>query len=95
MSRVLHEAMACGTVPIATAIRGNREALTPETGILVPERSPTELARAVLELSTDPARLARMRTASEERARDCFDVKSYARGVERFYRDVLERERAS
>src|SRR5881397_3087945 len=35
MSRVLYEAMACGAVPIATDIRGNREAVTPETGVLV------------------------------------------------------------
>jgi len=53
-------------------IRGNREALTPETGILVPERAPAELARAVVELAGDPARLARMRTAATQRARDLF-----------------------
>ena len=91
MSRVLHEAMACGAVPIATNIRGNREALTPETGILVPERAPAELARAVVELAGDPARLARMRTAATQRARDLFDVKSYARNVTRFYLNVLGR----
>ena len=91
MSRVLHEAMACGTVPIATDIHGNREALTPETGILVPERAPAALAQAMLALSSDPARLARMRVAAGARARDQFDVKSYARGVERFYLDVVGR----
>src|SRR5438477_437664 len=91
MSRVLHEAMACGAVPIATNIHGNREALTPETGILVPERSPAELARAVVELASDPARLARMRAAAAQRARDLFDVRSYARNVERCYLNVLGR----
>jgi len=91
MSRVLHEAMACGAVPIATNIHGNREALTPETGILVPERAPAELARAVVELASDPARLARMRGAAAQRARVLFDVRSYARNVERFYLNVLGR----
>jgi len=91
MSRVLHEAMACGAVPIATNIHGNREALTPETGILVPERAPAELARAVVELASDPARLARMRAAAAQRARDLFDVRSYARNVERCYLNVLGR----
>jgi len=91
MSRVLHEAMACGAVPIATNIRGNREALTPETGILVPERAPAELARAVVELAGDPARLTAMRAAAAQRARDLFDVKSYARNVTRFYLNVLGR----
>ena len=47
LSRVLFEAMACGTVPVATDIRGNREALSPETGVLVPERSPDAIAGAV------------------------------------------------
>ena len=91
MSRVLHEAMACGAVPIATNIRGNREALTPETGILVAERAPAELARAVVELAGDPARLTAMRAAAAQRARDLFDVKSYARNVTRFYLNVLGR----
>jgi len=91
MSRVLHEAMACGTVPIGTNIRGNREALTPETGILVPERAPAELARAVIELLSDPARLARMRAAAVQRAHDLFDVRSYADNVTRFYLKVLGR----
>jgi len=91
MSRVLHEAMACGAVPIATDIRGNREALTPAPGILVAERAPAELARAVVELAGDPARLTAMRAAVAQRARDLFDVKSYARNVTRFYLNVLGR----
>lgn len=47
MSRVLYEAMACGVVPIATDIRGNRDAITPETGILVPERDQVAIAGAI------------------------------------------------
>lgn len=91
MSRVLFEAMACGTVPVATAIRGNRAAVTPETGVLVPERSPADIARAVRELQTDAPRLAHMRDAAVRRARDRFDIRRYARGVERCYLEVLGR----
>ena len=91
MSRVLYEAMACGAVPIATDIRGNREAVTPETGVLVPERSPPDLARAVRGLVDDPARLARIRAQAVRRARDRFDIALHARGVERFYVEVLGR----
>ena len=93
MSRVLHEAMACGVVPIATEIRGNREALTPETGILVPEQEPLAMARAIRELVSDPARLARMRVAAEQRARKLFDIKIHARGCERFWLEILEHAR--
>lgn len=91
MSRVLHEAMACGTVPIATDIRGNREALTPETGILVPEQTPPAMAMAMRELLSDPVRLDRMRAAAARRARDLFDIDAHARGCERFWLDVLGR----
>ena len=89
MSRVLYEAMACGAVPIATDIRGNRDALTPETGVLVPEQAPVEMARAIRALAADPGRLARMRERGERRARDSFDINLHARGVERFCLDLL------
>ena len=91
MSRVLHEAMACGTVPIATDIRGNREALTPETGILVPEQTPPAMTMALRALLSDRARLERMRIACERRALDLFDIDAHARGCERFWLDVLGR----
>ncbi len=91
LSRVLYEAMACGTVPVATDIRGNREALTTTTGTLVPERSPLELARAVRALLGDPVRRATMAAAGVERARDQYDIRRQARQVEEFYHEVLQR----
>ena len=92
MSRVLYEAMACGAVPVATDIRGNRDALTPETGVLVPERDPAAMARALGALLADAPRLAALRQAGIARARESFDIRRHARGVEQFYREVLERE---
>ncbi len=92
LSRVLFEAMACGTIPVATDIRGNREAVTPETGVLVPERSPTELARAITDLMDAPvARLAALRAAGVRHAREHFDIRAHARAVADFYREVLAR----
>jgi glycosyltransferase involved in cell wall biosynthesis len=89
LSRVLFEAMACGTVPVATDIRGNRDALSPETGILVPERAPAAIARAVDLMGATTERLAAMRAAGVRRAREMFDIRLHARGVEAFYRDIL------
>jgi len=90
LSRVLFEAMACGAVPVATDIRGNREALTPETGVLVPERSPQAIARAVSELmAASPDRLAALRAAGLQRARETFDIRRHARRVEAFYLETL------
>lgn len=89
MSRVLYEAMACGAVPVATDIRGNRDALTPETGVLVPERDSAAMASALGALLGDPARLGVLRQAAIARAGTSFDIRMHARGVEAFYREVL------
>lgn len=90
MSRVLYEAMACGAVPVATDIRGNRDALTPDTGVLVPERNPDAIAAAVYALQADPARRAALSAAGVVRARECFDIRQHARAVEGFFREVLD-----
>jgi len=92
MSRVLYEAMACGAVPVATDIRGNRDAITPETGILVRERAPGDLAEALAALLTTPERLAAFRDAGIRRARECFDIRLHARAVEACYRQILGRD---
>ncbi|HMA40743.1 MAG TPA: glycosyltransferase [Gemmatimonadales bacterium] len=89
MSRVLYEAMACGAVPVATDIRGNRDALTPDCGVLVPERDPAAMAQAWRALLADPARLAALRAGGIARARASFDIRRHARAVEAFYREVV------
>lgn len=89
MSRVLYEAMACGAVPVATDIRGNRDALTPECGVLVPERDPTAMAHAWRALLADPARHTALRAGAIARARAAFDIRRHARAVEAFYREVV------
>ena len=90
LSRVLFEAMSCGAVPVATDIDGNREALSPETGVLVAERSPDAIAGAVSELmAASPDRLAALRAAGVRRARETFDIRRHARRVEAFYLETL------
>jgi glycosyltransferase involved in cell wall biosynthesis len=84
MSRVLYEAMACGLVPVATNIRGNQEAVTPDVGILVPERSPAALACAIGALLEHPGRRAALAARGVEVARALFDIKRNARQVEAF-----------
>jgi glycosyltransferase involved in cell wall biosynthesis len=89
MSRVLYEAMACGAVPVATDIPGNRDAVTPDTGVLVPERSADALAQAVAALRADPGRLAALRAQGVRRAGATFDIRLHARGVEQFYSELM------
>jgi glycosyltransferase involved in cell wall biosynthesis len=90
MSRVLYEAMACGAVPVATDIRGNRDALTPETAMLVPERDPAAMAQAVGGLLDDPIRRAAMSRAGVQHVQRHFDIRMHARGVEAYYRELME-----
>lgn len=89
MSRVLYEAMACGAVPIATDIPGNRDAVTPSTGLLVPERSADAIAAAVASLRANPDRLAALRAQGVRWARETFDIRLHARGVEAFYEELM------
>lgn len=94
MSRVLYEAMACGAVPIATAIRGNRDAITVETGIRIPERNAAAIAFGLYKLA-DPDARATFRAAGIKRARAQFDIRQHARAVEACFRDVLDGSLAS
>ena len=96
LSRVLFEAMACGAVPVATDIRGNREALTPDTGMLVPERDPDAMAGAVRGvISAAPERLAAWRAAGLASARARYDIRTQVRAVAAFLRDVVRGSLAS
>lgn len=90
MGRVVFEAMACGLVPVASDISGVREAVTAESGVLVPQRNPTILASTVDSLLGDPARIARLREGGLQRARDVFDIRLHARNIERVYEKMLK-----
>ncbi len=89
LSRVLFEAMACGAVVIGTDISGNREAFTPESGILVPEKSPAGIAGAVEMLMKDKARVTALRTHGIRRAQEVFDIRTHAQRVQDFYEELL------
>ena len=66
---------------VATDVGGTREAVTPETGILVPPRDPDALADAVIELLRDDERRARMATASRERHAEHFTLDRMVAGT--------------
>ena len=65
------DAMAAGLAVVATRVGGIPEAVQEGvTGLLVEPRRPDELARAIRELTLDPARRAAMGAAGRTRARD-------------------------
>ena len=89
MGRVIFEAMACGIVPVASDISGVREAITPESGILIPQKDPAALAEAVGALLEDTERIDLLRKGGLRRARDVFDIRLHARNIEQVYEKML------
>jgi glycosyltransferase involved in cell wall biosynthesis len=87
------EALACGVPQVVTAVGGTREAVVPETGLLIPPRDPGALAAAVIELLRDPARRARMAQVSRERHAAEFTVDRMVAGTAAVY-DAVLRSRA-
>jgi glycosyltransferase involved in cell wall biosynthesis len=89
------EAMACRTPVVATAVGGQLDTvLDGRTGLLLPPDCPDDaLAAAVRDLLADPDRLARYGAAGRERVLERFTWERVAEGVERVYREVLERHR--
>jgi glycosyltransferase involved in cell wall biosynthesis len=83
------EAMACGVPQVATDVGGTREAVGPESGILIPPRDATALADAVIELLNDPQRRERMSAASRALHAQRFTVERMVAGTAAVYRDVL------
>ncbi len=63
--------------------------MTPDTGLLVPERSPADLARALTLLLAHPQRLAELRAAGAQRVQNAFDIRLHARRVEAFFLELV------
>lgn len=86
VSLTLLEAMACGLPVVATRVGGNPEVVKEgETGLLVPARSPGELAQAILSLLQDPDLLQRMGLAARQRIEQHFDIRSMVSKYEEIY----------
>jgi alpha-maltose-1-phosphate synthase len=98
------EAMACETAVVASAVGGIPEVVVPgETGLLVPfeaagggsfeprdpERFERDLAAAITELMTDPARRGAMGKAGRRRAVDHFGWDAIARRTVDLYRELV------
>jgi len=85
------EALACGVPQVVTAVGGTREAVVPETGLLIGPRDPGALAAAVVELLQDEPRRMAMRAASRERHAAQFTVDRMVAGTAAVYARVLSR----
>lgn len=89
MSNALLEAMACGLMPVATAIPGTTEVVTHEReGLLVTAGSETELAAALERSISDEALRASLSATARQRILDHFTIEQVARRYAEVYQQV-------
>jgi glycosyltransferase involved in cell wall biosynthesis len=92
------EALSWGVPQVVTNVGGTIEAVTDETGQLVPPKHPQALAAAIVEMLRSPQLRASAQEASRARHRDMFDAERMVRETVGVYQSVLptpapERER--
>jgi glycosyltransferase involved in cell wall biosynthesis len=87
------EAMERARPVVATGVGGLLDIVRHgETGILVPPGEAEPLARAIVELATDPARAARLGEAGRRRALEWFGEERCLDRLELLYRSFLDAE---
>ncbi len=89
LPRVIVEAMACGAVALGTDTSGLREAIMNGNGVMVPEKSPDAIARAILDLMHNPDLLRTYQTKGLAYVKQHFDVQINTDAVVAFYEEAL------
>lgn len=90
-SNALLEAMALARPVIASNSGGNPELIEDQvSGILVPPKDPVRLARAMIEILTNPERGRQMGEAGKKRVQKLFNITDCVRQYERLYQKVFQ-----
>ena len=84
------EAMAAGLPVVASNVGGIPEALTENTGITVPARSPAELAEAIKNLVEDRHKRIAMGEAASNRVREEFSLTRFVDRAVGLYKHLME-----
>jgi glycosyltransferase involved in cell wall biosynthesis len=89
-SNAILESMAFGKPVIATAVGGNPELIGDgrEFGLLIPKKSPSEFANAIMDLIGDEKRRKEMGKAAKERIEELCNLKNYISTYERLFMDI-------
>ncbi|HET8945732.1 MAG TPA: glycosyltransferase [Candidatus Polarisedimenticolia bacterium] len=91
-SNSILEAMACGRPVVATDIGGNREVVDHgRTGFIVPARDPDALARALMDLLSNPERIRSMGEAAGASVRARFSREAMIGSTIAAYREMRGR----
>jgi glycosyltransferase involved in cell wall biosynthesis len=85
----LIEAAAVGMAAVASDAKGNREVVTPRTGILCSPKDPLRYADALVGLLDDPAYRIELGAAARQRAVEMFDARKNNRRIIELYDELL------
>ncbi|MBN1481249.1 glycosyltransferase [candidate division KSB1 bacterium] len=86
LPNVVLEAMACGLPVVATPVDGTKEAVIDgETGFLVPERDPDQLAQKLLEVISNDDLKLKLGLAGRRRVEDYFSLEGQVQRFEELY----------
>lgn len=90
LARVLPQALLCGKPVVSYDVDGAREVvLNGETGFLLPPKSVTELADAVVRLANDPELRDRMGEEGRRRCSQVFDHRFMSARIRELYERIL------
>jgi len=90
ISLALLEAMAAGVPSVATSVGGTVEILQqPGCGLLVPPRSPRELANAIQSLMSDAERRRELSVGGRRRVEDAFSLRRMVKAYEALYTSLM------
>jgi glycosyltransferase involved in cell wall biosynthesis len=85
---VVVEAMSCGIPVIATKCGGPQEIITKETGVLVENENPEEIAKAIVYLSENLQLYDR--DSIRKYAQEKYGQKTFEESITRLYQNVLQ-----
>jgi glycosyltransferase involved in cell wall biosynthesis len=89
LPKVLSEAAACGCAIITTDHPGCRDAVEPDTGILVPIKDSVSLANAIEILLQNPKKIEKMGRAGRKLAEKKFSIESVCEKHMMVYQELL------
>ena len=89
LPKVLIEAAACGRAVITTDHPGCRDAIEPETGILVPIKDSIALATAIQGLLQNPQKIVKMGEAGRKLAERKYSIEKVCETHMKIYQDLL------